>query len=41
MGQIGHESAKPVLEELLKDSNPDVAEIAEEALEAIGDRANE
>ena len=39
LGQIGLESAIPHLENLLKDPNPDVAEIAVEAIEAIGDRA--
>ena len=35
LGQIGHPSAKEALESLLKDPNPDVIEIAEEALESI------
>jgi glutaredoxin len=35
LGQIGHPSAKEALESLLNDSNPDVVEIAEEALESI------
>jgi glutaredoxin len=35
LGHIGHPLAKQALESLLKDSNPDVAEIAEEALEAL------
>jgi len=35
LGQIGHIQAKPALEALLSDSNPDVAEIAAEALEAL------
>ncbi len=38
LGQIGHPSARPALESLLSDPNPDVAEIAEEGLEAIRDR---
>lgn len=35
LGQIGHIRAKPALEALLSDSNPDVAEIAAEAIEAL------
>jgi HEAT repeat protein len=35
LGQIGHPSTKEALESLLKDPNPDVIEIAEEALESI------
>lgn len=35
LGQIGHESAIDGLRALLDDTNPDVVEIAEEALEAI------
>lgn len=41
LGQIGLESAIPYLETLLEDPNPDVAEIAEEALEAIRERAGQ
>ena len=36
LGQIGHASAVPALEALLSDPNPDVVEIATEALEQIG-----
>jgi alkyl hydroperoxide reductase subunit AhpF len=35
LGQIGHIRAKPALEALLSDPNPDVAEIAAEAIEAL------
>jgi len=35
LGQIGHQGAIPDLEELRNDPNPDVAEIAAEALEEI------
>ena len=35
LGQIGHPSAKEALEALLNDPNPDVAEIAQDALEEI------
>jgi alkyl hydroperoxide reductase subunit AhpF len=35
LGQIGHIRAKPALEALLSDPNPDVADIAAEALEAL------
>jgi len=35
LGQIGHPSAEPRLMRLLHDSNPDVAEIASEALEMV------
>jgi len=38
LGQIGHASAVPALEALRSDPNPDVAEIAMEALEQIGQR---
>lgn len=37
LGQIGHPTAKETLESLLNDPNPDVAEIAEEALEGLRD----
>jgi HEAT repeat protein len=37
LGQIGHPSAREALKSLLKDPNPDVAEIAKEALEALRD----
>lgn len=36
LGQIGHPSAVEALKSLLNDENPDVAEIAQEALEEIG-----
>ena len=36
VGQIGHPAAKEPLKALLNDPNPDVREIAEEALEEIG-----
>ena len=35
LGQIGHPSAAPGLRPLLADANPDVAEIAQEALDAL------
>ena len=35
LGQIGHPDARAPLEKLLKDENPDVVEIAEEALEGL------
>jgi hypothetical protein len=38
LGQIGHPSAEPRLLRLLDDSNPDVAEIASEALEQVRSR---
>jgi glutaredoxin len=38
LGRIGHPAAKDALESLQRDPNPDVAEIASEALEEIGDR---
>ena len=38
LGRIGHPSAEPALRRLLADENPDVAEIAEEALEALAER---
>ena len=38
LGQIGHESAAGPLKRLLDDPNPDVAEIAEEALAGILER---
>jgi len=38
LGRIGHPAAKDALESLQGDPNPDVAEIASEALEEIGDR---
>ncbi len=38
LGQIGHESAAGPLKRLLDDPNPDVAEIAEEALDGIMER---
>ncbi len=38
LGQIGHPSAEPRLLGLLDDSNPDVAEIASEALELVRSR---
>lgn len=38
LGRIGHTSAKEALGDLRGDSNPDVAEIASEALEEIEDR---
>jgi hypothetical protein len=37
LGQIGHPAAADGLRALLDDPNPDVVEISEEALEAIGD----
>lgn len=36
LGRIGHPDARPALEALAKDGNPEVAEAAEEALEALG-----
>ncbi len=36
LGKIGHPHARGALQALLSDPNPDVAEIAEEALEALG-----
>jgi len=36
LGQTGHDSAAEALKTLLNDENPDVAEIAQEALEEIG-----
>ncbi len=38
LGQIGHASAREAIEELLHDPNPDVAEIAKEALAEIASR---
>jgi hypothetical protein len=38
LGRIGHRAAKDALRALLEDPNPDVAEIASEALEEIGER---
>lgn len=35
LGQVGHIGAKPALEALLSDPNPDVAEIAAEAIEML------
>lgn len=37
LGRIGHPDARPVLEQLAKDPNPEVAEAAEEALEELSD----
>lgn len=37
LGRIGHPDARPVLERLAKDPNPEVAEAAEEALEELSD----
>ncbi|MHC5038799.1 MAG: thioredoxin family protein [Planctomycetota bacterium] len=37
LGQIGHPDAREPLEALLKDPNPDIVEIAEEALENLGE----
>jgi len=39
LGQIGHSAAAPALEALLSDPNPDVAEVAADALEAISERS--
>lgn len=39
LGRIGHPSALPDLERLRGDPNPDVAEIAAEAVEEIGERS--
>jgi hypothetical protein len=36
LGQIGHPDARPVLEELAKDDNEEVAEAAADALEELG-----
>jgi HEAT repeat protein len=36
LGRIGHPDARPILEALMSDSNPEVAEAAEEALEELG-----
>ncbi|MGW8268368.1 MAG: thioredoxin family protein [Longimicrobiales bacterium] len=36
LGRIGHPDARPALERLAKDSNPEVAEAAEEALAEMG-----
>jgi hypothetical protein len=36
LGQIGHPDARPILERLAQDSNEEVAEAAEEALEDLG-----
>jgi HEAT repeat protein len=38
LGKIGHRAATDALHALLDDPNPDVAEIASEALEEIDDR---
>ena len=37
IGQTGSETARPALEKLLTDPNPDVVEIAEEALDGLQD----
>jgi len=39
LGQIGHSAATAALEALLSDPNPDVAEVAADALEAIRERS--
>ncbi|MBW2528569.1 MAG: thioredoxin family protein [Deltaproteobacteria bacterium] len=41
LGRIGHPSAKDAIAKLLDHDNPDVAEIAEEAMEAIDERRSE
>lgn len=38
LGQIGHEDARKPLEALLRDSNEDIVEIAEEALQRLEER---
>jgi HEAT repeat protein len=37
LGRIGHPDARPVLEALATDPNPEVAEAAQDALEELGD----
>jgi len=41
LGAIGHESARPALEKLLEDEDEDIAEVAQDALEGIDERAAE
>ena len=36
LGRIGHADARPVLEALARDPNPEVAEAAADALEGLG-----
>ncbi len=41
LGRIGHPTARPVLERLTRDGNPEVAEAAEDALVTLAERESE